>query len=280
MRNFSVDLKQISRLNRIAPPVLHISHNDCDNCSRAWIRETINVGLILSAPFPEAVYELDSVQYPARIPACAFIRPGPLFRQRNPGPCEKLTFSFDPSYLEHFPDFQSSPDRWMIHFPLNERIRGLLSRIFELCSSAYLPGNADRLDLCTSELLTEICAANHCATSPNDPFRETIFQIASRMETDLSEKIDPDEAAVEYGMSPRNFRRHWMRVFGEPPGIFLQKKRLEEAKRLLLETDLKIYEISNRIGMNDSFYFTRFFKKHTGLSPKAFRTLTFSALFS
>ncbi len=44
-----------------------------------------------------------------------------------------------------------------------------------------------------------------------------------------------------------------------------------EAKRLLIYEDLTVKEIAYRLGFNDPFYFSNFFKKHIGVSPTAFR---------
>jgi AraC-like DNA-binding protein len=47
--------------------------------------------------------------------------------------------------------------------------------------------------------------------------------------------------------------------------------RIEEAKRLLLESDLPITEIAMRLGFNDLSYFSQLFKKHEGVTPSEFR---------
>jgi AraC-like DNA-binding protein len=47
--------------------------------------------------------------------------------------------------------------------------------------------------------------------------------------------------------------------------------RLNEAKRLLVESDLKIYDIAFKIGYNNNTYFCKLFKKEFGLTPKEFR---------
>lgn len=45
-----------------------------------------------------------------------------------------------------------------------------------------------------------------------------------------------------------------------------------EAKRLFLYENLSVKEAAFTLGFNDPFYFSNFFKKHTGLSPKSFKT--------
>jgi two-component system response regulator YesN len=60
---------------------------------------------------------------------------------------------------------------------------------------------------------------------------------------------------------------------GKSFNSFLDSLRLEEAKKLLRNPELKIYEISQKIGFNDPDYFTAKFRKYTGLSPKEYRVL-------
>lgn len=51
----------------------------------------------------------------------------------------------------------------------------------------------------------------------------------------------------------------------------LNEIRIQEAKRLLTESNHKIYEICEMVGYHDTPYFTKTFKKHTGLTPNQYR---------
>ena len=53
----------------------------------------------------------------------------------------------------------------------------------------------------------------------------------------------------------------------------LSRMRIESAKKLLLDTDFRIYEIAEKSGINDPVYFTQLFRKHTGVNPKEFRRM-------
>jgi len=52
---------------------------------------------------------------------------------------------------------------------------------------------------------------------------------------------------------------------------YLTKKRMEEAIRLLVTTDLKLYLVARQVGYQSQHYFSTVFKKYTGLSPSCYR---------
>ena len=65
------------------------------------------------------------------------------------------------------------------------------------------------------------------------------------------------------------------RIFKESTGETIirtiNKKRIETAKAYLKETDLKVYEVADILGFENVTNFSRFFKKHTGVSPKDYK---------
>ena len=58
---------------------------------------------------------------------------------------------------------------------------------------------------------------------------------------------------------------------GKTASALIDEYILLEAKRYLLATASQVKEIADHLGYEDPSYFIRFFKKHTGLSPDAFR---------
>lgn len=56
---------------------------------------------------------------------------------------------------------------------------------------------------------------------------------------------------------------------------YVTKVRMEEAARLLRETDEKTYRIAEATGFSDPNYFSYVFKRHFGLSPSKFRAALF-----
>jgi transcriptional regulator GlxA family with amidase domain len=87
----------------------------------------------------------------------------------------------------------------------------------------------------------------------------------------LQSKFSIDEVAEFSGISPRHFKRRFKSATGETPLAYLQRLRIENAKRLLERTLDPINAITWRAGYEDINSFRRLFIKHTGLSPKRYR---------
>lgn len=51
---------------------------------------------------------------------------------------------------------------------------------------------------------------------------------------------------------------------------FVTATRITAAKELMASTDLKVYEISDKIGFDSAFYFSKVFKKLEGVSPREY----------
>ena len=51
---------------------------------------------------------------------------------------------------------------------------------------------------------------------------------------------------------------------------YINQSKIDAAKKMMTDGDYKIYEISDRLGYESAFYFSRVFKKVTGLSPRGY----------
>ncbi len=74
------------------------------------------------------------------------------------------------------------------------------------------------------------------------------------------------------GATATALRTACMRITGSPPAKLIQNRIVLEAKRALLYSNMSVKEIAHYLGFNDAAYFTRFFTKCTGQSPRAFRS--------
>ena len=74
-------------------------------------------------------------------------------------------------------------------------------------------------------------------------------------------------AAISYS----RLRHHFQRAQGETVHAFLQRTRLDLARRLLSDRRLAIKEVAQRLHFSSEFHFSRFFHRGAGMSPTRFR---------
>jgi transcriptional regulator GlxA family with amidase domain len=72
-------------------------------------------------------------------------------------------------------------------------------------------------------------------------------------------------------LAERTFKRRFTKATGLTPLAYVQRLRIEGAKRKLERTDASIEEISWQVGYEDPAFFRRLFKRTTGLAPGAYR---------
>ena len=72
-------------------------------------------------------------------------------------------------------------------------------------------------------------------------------------------------------LAKRTFKRRFVTATGLTPIAYVQRLRIEDAKRRLERTDVSVDEISWRVGYEDAAFFRRLFKRTTGLAPGAYR---------
>ena len=100
------------------------------------------------------------------------------------------------------------------------------------------------------------------------PFRDLQAWIAEHPDADLS----VDALARRVAMSPRNFFRVFVRELGLTPGRFVERVRVEAARRLLEETSRGIHEVAAACGFGNPETMRIAFRRTLGVSPKRYRS--------
>jgi len=96
-------------------------------------------------------------------------------------------------------------------------------------------------------------------------------QALAYMERDFYREITIPEIAQRANISPRQFQRTFSRLYGVSPIQYLLNLRVQAACSHLSNTDAPIGEIGELCGFGDSNYFSRQFRRATGLSPREYR---------
>jgi len=95
--------------------------------------------------------------------------------------------------------------------------------------------------------------------------------VLDRFEQNFSEPTSPSLLAREAGMSASRFARMIKRVFGVTPSQYISRTRINQAARLLRESDASVAEIALQAGFTDHSAFTRKFRSAMGATPSVYR---------
>ncbi|HET7156590.1 MAG TPA: helix-turn-helix domain-containing protein [Hyphomicrobiaceae bacterium] len=105
----------------------------------------------------------------------------------------------------------------------------------------------------------------------NDHGDAAIAEAQSWLSTHFSVASPVEEMVKRSGLAERTFKRRFTEATGLAPIDYVQRLRIEDAKRRLERTEAPADEISWQVGYEDGAYFRRLFKRTTGMTPGAYR---------
>lgn len=98
-----------------------------------------------------------------------------------------------------------------------------------------------------------------------------IVKVISYVKSNYSKDLKLENLGELFNCNSAYLGKKFTKHTGVQFNTFLDNLRVEAAKEKLLNTDLKIYQISKLVGYNNTDYFFMKFKKNTGLTPKEFK---------
>ncbi len=104
---------------------------------------------------------------------------------------------------------------------------------------------------------------NHCD--------EAILKVQEWIETHYARAITIEDMGREAGMAERTLKRRFRLATQLSPNVYVQKVRVDKAKKLLLATDMSIKAIAYEVGYENVSFFVRVFKTQAGQTPAQWR---------
>jgi len=101
---------------------------------------------------------------------------------------------------------------------------------------------------------------------------ELIQKAQDIIEKKLDEKISMEHLSSKLAISRRSFDRRFIKATGNTPIEYLQRVKIEAAKKFLETSNRTIGEIMYKVGYSDTKAFREVFKKVTGMSPLEYRS--------
>ncbi|MBE7038721.1 MAG: AraC family transcriptional regulator [Ruminococcaceae bacterium] len=124
-------------------------------------------------------------------------------------------------------------------------------------------------------LLFELLS-NICSFFENKPSKDNCMSVLNAInyiEKNYTKNFEKSNLAKMCNMSDSYFRTRFKTVTGLSPTEYQNRLRCEKAKQLILSYNINISKISEMLGFESVYYFSRFFKKSTGVSPLNFKKL-------
>lgn len=105
----------------------------------------------------------------------------------------------------------------------------------------------------------------------HEPGRRRVGRAKQLIDAAFAEELDLDRLAADAYLSRFHFARSFRQTFGEPPHRYLQRRRIEEARRLLESSDLSVTEVCLEVGFSSLGSFSRLFTQRVGVAPSHYR---------
>ena len=138
----------------------------------------------------------------------------------------------------------------------------------------YLSGidnykTVEELTFWLSKLLTRFtdCVFNLTGVRHKD----IILKASDYIRRNYMKKLTLEEVADHVYLNPSYFSRIFKSETGSPFVTYVNSMRIEMSKKLLLDLSVPLIDVSNEVGFDEQCYFTRVFKKVTGMTPGMYR---------
>jgi len=233
---------------------------------------------------------IDGNKYEIKPPCVFFMSPGQAHKLELSNDIEGYIFIFTADFYLLNRSNQNSliefPFFYTIHqdnppLPLeNENDIRFLESLFRQSITEISQSGNYTIDLLRSilDLILTTCAARY-KVSENMLNKGKGQILVKRFFHLLEENHQKNLSLSDYsgmmGVTPNHLTQTVKLLTGKTSSQIVKAKQLMEIKRLLVHTNLSVSEIANQLNFDDQSYFTKFFKRETGITPIQYRTETF-----
>ncbi len=184
---------------------------------------------------------------------------------------EEYWIGFHGYYADQFmnKDFFSR-NQPCIHIGLDKDLLVLFNKILDRVKAA-LPGYSQQIAGITMEILGLVNTLYINKSLDHRPVEKLISKAKFLLHESFENSLDMEELAAQLPMGYASFRKNFKLLTGYAPQQYHLNLRIERAKELLESTILNIEEVAEQTGFETIYYFSKAFKRKTGVSPSLYR---------
>lgn len=147
----------------------------------------------------------------------------------------------------------------------------LLTELFENSHRIEMFKSPVYILTATANLTNIIRLYTDARLNMKDKDKELFRNAIEYMKKSTDKTLRTADLSATVFMQPTYFIRKFTKTFGMSPQTYFSRLKLMKAMNLLASNDSPIEEIAGKIGIADTSYFSRFFKKHCRVSPSEYR---------
>lgn len=236
---------------------------------------------VLAVQKGKGIHEIDFIQYPVHDFCIFILRPGQVHQlQLNAGSTGFL-MEFDLSFYQ--PKNTITEHRWKKASSKNYcevdaerflRLHSILQNVFDeftLRHEGYLEAIKANLDIFFIQYIRQSRDPKSISKTETGYAQERFEELVRLLEKNISNMKSVSQYADLLNVSSYQLNSITKAAVGKTVSEMINEQIVLEAKRYLLATPNQIKEVADHLGYEDVSYFVRFFKKHTGHTPDAFR---------
>ncbi|WP_316811679.1 helix-turn-helix transcriptional regulator [Pedobacter heparinus] len=147
----------------------------------------------------------------------------------------------------------------------------LMMEEFNTCETGFEDAVRSALDIFFIEFLRQGSGSRDVAPVANSYVQERFEELLSLLDQHITDCKQVSDYASMMNLSTYQLGEISKSSVGKTVSELINERILLEAKRYLIATTSQVKEVAELLGYDDPSYFIRFFKKHMGYSPEAFR---------
>lgn len=235
---------------------------------------------ILAVEEGQGVHEIDFVRYAVQKNSIFLLRPGQVHMLQLSAGCKGYLLEFDTLF---YPPQHTKGDQWKKSIGRNfcavedarfKKLFSFLSIIaaeYSTKQQGYCEAIKACLDLFFIEFARESSNPKQVLPGANNYIQERYEELLRLLEEKITAEKSVSQYAEWLNVSVYQLNAITKASVGKTTAVLINEQIILDAKRYLLATANQVKDIAWHLGYEDPSYFIRFFKKHTGQSPDAFR---------
>jgi YesN/AraC family two-component response regulator len=153
----------------------------------------------------------------------------------------------------------------------HEKSIELFNEIYAQLERGYATDNLIYANMCLWHFLTTFLFNDKHSSSGRLRDKDSTDTAIDYLSHNIDKALTLDEIAAEVNLSPSHFSYLFKKKTGFPPIEYFNHLKIQKACQYLLFTNLRMKQISQKLGIDDPYYFSRLFTKVMGMAPNIYR---------